>query len=156
MIELQGITAQERRAWLSQLLESGIYTVTFVKVDGSVRNMPCTLDPAQLPELPPHVPNTTDSVDFPRTKKINPETLSVWCVDKKQWRSFRVMNVTTVAEYQPKQITWIVNLEEDPETGDLIMPIPSGVLESQGWQIGDTLDWDFDKKNQTIVLSKKK
>jgi hypothetical protein len=36
---------------------------------------------------------------------------------------------------------WTVVLEEDPDTGDLIMPIPQEVLDLQGWGEGDTLEW---------------
>lgn len=145
MIELQGQNLDERRAWLVDLLKSGVYTVTFTKVDGSVRNMPCTLQENVLP---------TRAFAESR-KKSNPENVSVWCVDKEEWRSFKVMNVTAIAEYQPKETVWIVALEEDPETGDLIMPIPAPVLESQGWKVGDTLDWDIDEKTQTATLTKK-
>ena len=31
--------------------------------------------------------------------------------------------------------TWIVELEEDPETGDLVMPLPMAMLEELGWVI---------------------
>lgn len=37
---------------------------------------------------------------------------------------------------------WTVKLEEDPETGDLIMPIPTDCLNQVGWDIGDTLLWE--------------
>lgn len=145
MIELQGTTAEERRQWLSELLKSGTYTVTFTKVDGTVREMPCTLQESQLPER-----TVTES-----KKKVNAENLSVWCVDKQEWRSFKIMNVTSVAEFVPKETTWIVTLEEDPETGDLVMPLPNEVLKSQGWNIGDTLVWDIDEKQQVATLTKK-
>jgi len=45
-------------------------------------------------------------------------------------------------EHNTKQTTWIVELEEDPETGDLVMPIPPALLKELGWQIGDTLNWE--------------
>ena len=35
-----------------------------------------------------------------------------------------------------------IELEEDPKTGDLILPFPDGMLEKMGWNIGDTLDWE--------------
>ena len=37
---------------------------------------------------------------------------------------------------------WTVTLETDPETGDLIMPIPTDCLNQCGWDIGDTLLWE--------------
>lgn len=50
--------------------------------------------------------------------------------------------------------TWIIELEEDPETGDLIMPLPDELIESQGWAIGDTLEWDINEKTGEIALKK--
>jgi bifunctional DNA-binding transcriptional regulator/antitoxin component of YhaV-PrlF toxin-antitoxin module len=51
--------------------------------------------------------------------------------------------------------TWVVKLETDPETGDLVMPLPTEILESQGWQIGDVLTWDVDPESQEVTLRKK-
>jgi len=48
-------------------------------------------------------------------------------------------------ENKPKDTRWIVELEEDPETGDLVMPLPIELLEEMGWRIGDTLTWTEDK-----------
>jgi hypothetical protein len=49
--------------------------------------------------------------------------------------------------------SWTITLEEDPETGDLIMPIPQEVLELQEWQEGDTLEW-IDLNNGSWQLKK--
>lgn len=53
------------------------------------------------------------------------------------------------------QTSWIITLEEDPETGDLIMPLPTELLAEQGWAIGDTLEWDFNDVDKTATLKKK-
>ena len=37
---------------------------------------------------------------------------------------------------------WTIKLEEDPETGDLIMPLPTDLLNQVGWDFGDTLIWE--------------
>ena len=50
--------------------------------------------------------------------------------------------------------TWIVDLEEDPVTGDIIMPIPLELLEDLGWKEGDTLDWNIDEKTNEVTLTK--
>lgn len=100
-IELQGTTAAERGNWLRKLLGSGVYDVTFIKVNGETRVMPCTLDPVRIPPAPVreiHESNTNNPVDFPKVKKQNPDNISVWCVDKQEWRSFKIMNVTEVKE----------------------------------------------------------
>ena len=84
------------REQLNELLHSGECVVEFTKVNGEVRTMPCTLNEALIPPPPVHVTNTDNPVDFPkvkREKKPNPEVMSVWCLDKKEWRSFRIANV---------------------------------------------------------------
>jgi hypothetical protein len=49
---------------------------------------------------------------------------------------------------------WIVTVEEDPETGELILPLPADMLTMQGWKEGDTLDWT-DNGDGSWSLSKK-
>ena len=84
------------REQLFELLHTGECVVEFTKVDGTVRTMPCTLNEALLPPPPVHITNTDNPIDFPaprKEKKQNPDTMSVWCLDKKEWRSFRLDNV---------------------------------------------------------------
>lgn len=52
------------------------------------------------------------------------------------------------------ETTWIIELEEDPETGDVIMPLPDELIASQGWNLGDTLVWDIDEKTGEVSLKK--
>jgi antitoxin component of MazEF toxin-antitoxin module len=47
-------------------------------------------------------------------------------------------------------MTITVTLEEDPATGDLILPIPDDLMDQMGWQIGDTLSWDVTNDKITI------
>ena len=37
--------------------------------------------------------------------------------------------------------TWTVTLEEDPESGDVILPFTNEMLEEVGWKEGDVLEW---------------
>ena len=143
-MEIQGQTFEERHQWLKEILSTGSYTVTFNKVDGSSRAMPCTLQSQYIVG--------SGSSENKRTKSH--ETISVWALDVNAWRSFKVMNILSIEPYQ--QTTWVVSLEEDPETGDLVMPLPPELLKSQGWDIGDTLVWDFDEKSGTATLSKER
>jgi len=53
-----------------------------------------------------------------------------------------------------KQTHWVVELEEDPETGDLMMPLPPELLKDLGWVPGDTLTWGIEE-NGEISLTKK-
>ena len=48
---------------------------------------------------------------------------------------------------------WTVHLEEDPETGELIMPFPPDLLAQVGWDFGDTLLWE-DMHNGSWSLRK--
>lgn len=50
--------------------------------------------------------------------------------------------------------SWTVTLDEDPATGDLILPLPEDLLKMQGWKEGDTLDWN-DNNDGTWSISKK-
>ena len=57
-------------------------TVTFTKINGETRVMPCTLKEDIIPK-----------VEYKGNKKPNESAISVWCLDKQEWRSFRVDNV---------------------------------------------------------------
>lgn len=61
--------------------------VTFTKVDGELRTMPCTLQ-----DIPVVVKENAEK----KTKKPNLENMSVFCTDKQQWRSFKVNNVISI------------------------------------------------------------
>ena len=83
------------RDQLTTMLHTGECVVEFTKVNGEVRTMPCTLNEALIP-APVHTTNTDNPIDFPapkKEKKQNPDVMSVWCLDKKEWRSFRIANV---------------------------------------------------------------
>jgi hypothetical protein len=81
------LTADQRNHWLRQNLKQDL-EITFTKVDGTERVMPCTLRDGAMP--------ARAVTENHKTRAYNPETLSVWCLDKSEWRSFRVMNVTNV------------------------------------------------------------
>jgi len=48
---------------------------------------------------------------------------------------------------------WVVTVEEDPETGDLILPFPDGLLDSMGWKEGDVINWK--EENGAWILTRK-
>jgi len=78
------------RDQLSELLHTGECVVEFTKINGEVRTMPCTLNELLIPPAPIKV--LTEG-EIPNVKKENLEVMSVWCLDKKEWRSFRIANV---------------------------------------------------------------
>lgn len=81
------MTRQEIATTLSQ----GIHNVTFTKVDGTERTMPCTLDPTLLPTV-----ELIESEDKRVPRKLNVDTLRVFVTDIKEWRSFRIENLKNI------------------------------------------------------------
>lgn len=58
----------------------------------------------------------------------------------------------------PKQqnndkVRYEVILQEDPESKDLILPIPQPILDSLGWKEGDDIDFDI-REDGTFLLTK--
>lgn len=37
--------------------------------------------------------------------------------------------------------SWTIEVDHDPETGDLILPLPEEALELVGWKFFDTIKW---------------
>jgi hypothetical protein len=50
--------------------------------------------------------------------------------------------------------SWIITLEEDPDTGELVMPLPAEALESNGWQVGDVLNWKSAESGAWVLTRK--
>jgi len=87
-MELNEDELRDKEREIFHLLWENQCEVTFTKVDGSVRTMPCTLMASALP--------ARDASKLHETRVYNPKTMSVWCLDKSEWRSFRTANVTHV------------------------------------------------------------
>ena len=77
-----------RKNVISTMLHENVCEVTFTKVDGSKRVMPCTLKPGSFPIVEGTGPKA------PKGKRD--DNLSVWCTDQSAWRSFKLMNVTQI------------------------------------------------------------
>lgn len=76
------------RNHLESVLKTDIVDVTFVKKDGTVRNMKCT----RRPDIAIPHEKTTD-----RVKEENDKVCPVWDIDKSAWRSFRYESVQQVS-----------------------------------------------------------
>jgi hypothetical protein len=75
---------------LKETLENGIATVTFEKVDGTLREMRCTLQADMLPKQ-------LLREEGDASHRTTPDTvLAVWDLDQGGWRSFRVDSVKNV------------------------------------------------------------
>ena len=51
--------------------------------------------------------------------------------------------------------SWTLTIEQDTETGDLVLPFTDEILAELGWKEGDVLDW-VDNKDGSWSLVKKK
>lgn len=51
-------------------------------------------------------------------------------------------------------IRYEVITQEDPETGDIFIPIPEPVLKSMGWKEGDEIDIDIDQEGKLFLKKK--
>ena len=81
------------RDWIRSLLQKQPITVTFIKADGSVRDMRCTLNwdfipsdkhPGDMTDIPGPIAESKSGKKSP-----DPHTLRVFDVDVMEWRSFR-------------------------------------------------------------------
>jgi len=83
------------RDWVRSLLHSAVVTVEFIKSDGSLRVMNCTLDLERMPKQNSKGMGIDGLPRSPRTS--DGEVQTVFDVDLQQWRSFRydrMQNVT--------------------------------------------------------------
>ena len=66
-------------------LQKGLGTVVFTKADGSERTMKCTLKADLLPAV--------EIKEGVKARVENPEVLSVWDLENKGWRSFKINSI---------------------------------------------------------------
>lgn len=52
------------------------------------------------------------------------------------------------------KVSWTLEVQEDPETGDAMIQFPPDVLTNLGWKEGDTLEWS-DNGDGSWSLTKK-
>lgn len=78
------------REEIQETLRTGAHIVIFTKVDGTQREMICTLDQDFLPEM------EEKDGEKKKERKINEEVLPVYDLQKKGWRSFRIDSVIEV------------------------------------------------------------
>jgi hypothetical protein len=139
------LPVEARHEAITTMLHKYECIVDFVKVNGELRSMPCTLMDEFMPAASQILKE--DVTDVPPNQGV----ITVWGTDAQGWRAMRTMNITKV-QIAPKK--WIVTVEEDPETGELILPFPEDFLEQAGWKEGDTLEWN-EEDNSSWSLKKK-
>lgn len=73
-------------------LKNNIVTVTFEKVDGTLRTMRCTLMESHLPPMPEEDPNKPKKV-----RAVNNDVLRVWDLENGGWRSFKIESIKNIS-----------------------------------------------------------
>lgn len=73
---------------LRELLKTDIATVVFTKIDGTKREMHCTLIPDYLPPPPVLDPNIKYSP--------SPFIITVWDLEQNAWRAFKFGSIISI------------------------------------------------------------
>jgi hypothetical protein len=85
---VEDLDIRDREREITHLLYEHDCEVTFVKKDGTVRTMPCTLRKEAMPKR--------DAEKLHETRLYKPETITAWCLDKAEWRAFKTANVKEI------------------------------------------------------------
>ena len=85
---IKGIPTREQ---LMETLQKEVAVVTFKKLNGDERVMPCTLIPQFLPPA-----KKDDAITQKKVREISDKVCAVWAIEAKGFRSFRYDRVTNV------------------------------------------------------------
>jgi len=85
---LKGIPTKDE---LYQLLKNNIVEVTFTKLNGDERVMPCTLYEGMLPPA-----KKDDPITQKKVREVSDKVIPVWAIESKAFRSFRYDRVKSV------------------------------------------------------------
>ena len=86
--EMKGIPTKEN---LLTMLKEQVVEVTFTKLNGEDRVMPCTLIPSYLPPAKKDDPTTQKKV-----REISDKVIVAWAVESKGFRSFRYDRIKNI------------------------------------------------------------
>ena len=76
---------------LRDMLRGGVCEVTFTKINGDLRTMPCTLKEDMLP------PQVSVEGEEKRERKVSDTSLAVFVTDISEWRSFRLDSIHSIS-----------------------------------------------------------
>jgi hypothetical protein len=85
---IKGIPTREQ---LMETLQKNVAVVTFKKLNGDERVMPCTLKSAFLPPA-----KKDDAITQKKVREISDKVCAVWAIEAKGFRSFRYDRITNV------------------------------------------------------------
>lgn len=99
---------EENKTKLINELKNSDVEIRFKKVNGDERIMYCTLREAIIP-----TPKKADPMSQKKVRKISPEVLAVWDINKNSWRSMRWENIIQ-AEAKNEQQLEKINIGSTP------------------------------------------
>ena len=85
---------------LKEILSNTVSTVVFTKIDGTEREMKCTLLPEYLPTKPVVEGQQLLTESLPKAENLS--TLAVWDLEINGWRSFRIDSVKSVITHETR------------------------------------------------------
>ena len=50
---------------------------------------------------------------------------------------------------------WVIEVEDDPETHELMLTFPPDALAQVGWDFGDELEWKINPLTHEVTIQKK-
>lgn len=56
-----------------------------------------------------------------------------------------------MTKQNPEYISYEVTVQEDAESGDLLVPIPPALLAALDWKQGDEVEFDLDDKGNYVI-----
>jgi hypothetical protein len=83
------------RSELMEMLRKEVVEITFLKLDGDERKMPCTLITSFLPPA-----KKDDPLSQKKVREVSDKVCAVWAIEAKGFRSFRYDRVTNVRVMQ--------------------------------------------------------
>ena len=86
-----GLKPEKKRGYIKDMLQVDILKVTFTKKDGTLRDMYCTLQNEFIPEHKEY------HIETVAKREKNMSVLSVFDVEKADWRSFRIDSIADFA-----------------------------------------------------------
>lgn len=90
----------EMKSELINKLQNSTVEIEFKKLNGETRNMKCTLREGIIPKA-----SKSDTLSQTKVRKVSPEVLVVWDVNKNDWRSMRWDNIVEVTNEQQSETT---------------------------------------------------
>lgn len=123
------MTLSYSRQGLIDTLKESIVIITFMKVNGDIRDLTCTLQDRYLPE----------KVAPKQTRVVSDEVICVWDLVDEAWKSFRV---DSVIRY---------NITTTNEFDDGIVEPPQGDIDISNCLIVDGTEYSFSQIKNLIM-----